>query len=41
MTATATKRPKRSLGYHLGTFALWTGFLSFSTFVVAILIPAC
>lgn len=39
--AVLERRPKRSLGYHLGTFALWSGFLSFSTLFVAIFIPAC
>ena len=40
-TSVRTERPKRSIGYYFGSFALWTGFLSFSTLFLAILIPAC
>lgn len=41
-TATMERsRPKRSLGYRLGSVALWTGFLGFIGIFAVILVPTC
>lgn len=40
-TVLEQRPPKRTLGYHLGTVALWTGFLSFLGIFLVILVPTC
>lgn len=40
-TALHAPRVRRTLGYHLGTVALWTGFLGFTGFLLVIFVPAC